>query len=129
MSDTNKFKILIANQSPIINRKIYSLISPIESISVIGMAENIIEAMAIIKVTKPHAMILDMQQPGNNSIDLLTELQKTNKQIRVIIFTNRVDPYYKYLCLKFGADYFLDKSSEFEQLPEILNSMVREIYE
>lgn len=129
MVDNNKFKILIANQSPIINKKIYSLISPMENISVIGMAENIIEAMAIIEVTKPHAMILDMQQQGSNSIDLLTELQKKNKQIRVIIFTNRIDPYYKYLCLKFGADFFLDKSSEFEQLPEILCGMVKDIYE
>lgn len=129
MSKTNKFKILLANQSPLINGKLYSMISGLNNISVIGMAENNTEAMTIIEVMKPHAIILDTQQTGKNSIDFLSELQNRQHQIKVIVFTNRTDSYYKYLCLKHGADVFLDKSSEFEQLPEILNVMSKEIFE
>ena len=99
MPKTNKFKILIANQSPLINGKLYSMISGINNISVIGMAENNTEAMTIIEVMKPHAIILDTQQTGNNSIDLLNEIQNKHHQIKVIVFTNRTDSYFKFVCL------------------------------
>ena len=35
--------------------------------------------------------------------------------------TNKVSEYYKDMCMQKGADHFIDKSKEFENIPTILN--------
>jgi len=39
------------------------------------------------------------------------------------MFTNRENEYYKDLCKKIGADFFVDKSKGYEQLPGIIASL------
>ena len=39
----------------------------------------------------------------------------------VIILTNDALPEYRKICDDFGADYFFDKSSEFEKIVDVIN--------
>src|SRR6266853_1988886 len=41
----------------------------------------------------------------------------------ILICTNYPYPQYRDECIAAGADYFLDKSSEFEKIPEILRGL------
>jgi hypothetical protein len=38
------------------------------------------------------------------------------------MITNHADEYYRIQCKKLGAKYFLDKSSEFGLVPEIISN-------
>ena len=44
----------------------------------------------------------------------------------VIIFTNYPYPQYRKKCMEAGADFFFDKSMEFEKIPEVLGQLVLE---
>jgi DNA-binding NarL/FixJ family response regulator len=41
----------------------------------------------------------------------------------VIILTNYPYPGYRQRCLNAGADFFLDKSTEFDQIPKLLERL------
>ncbi|HQW23997.1 MAG TPA: response regulator, partial [Bacteroidia bacterium] len=71
----------------------------------------------------PDVIILDIKIPGKSGVEVLPEL-KTKSYAKVIMLTNYSDAYYKNLCMKLGAEYFLDKSNEFEKINEILMSIV-----
>lgn len=42
----------------------------------------------------------------------------------VIVLTNDVLPEYKKICDEFGADYFFDKSTEFEKTSALINKTI-----
>jgi len=42
---------------------------------------------------------------------------------RVIVLTNYPYPGYRQKCLQAGADFFLDKSAEFDQIPALFERL------
>ena len=118
--NAKKLKLLIVDDSVIIGSRLRALLMPFENISIIGHAENFKEASAIIDTMHPDVILLDIEMPDKSGIDLLTEIRLMHSQAKVIMCTNYVNPYSKNLCLQLGADYFLDKSNEFEKIPSLL---------
>ncbi len=115
-----KLKLLIVDDSVIVGKRLRNLLSPFENISIVGHAENFKEASIILQSMQPDVILLDIEMPGKSGIDLLTEIRLMHSHAKVIMCTNYVNPYSKNLCLQLGADYFLDKSNEFEQIPSLL---------
>lgn len=70
---------------------------------------------------QPDIILLDIHLPDKSGIDLLKIVKTDFSTIKVLMVTNKVSPYYKELCMDLGADYFIDKSKEFENIPQILD--------
>lgn len=113
-------KLLIVDDSVTVGIRLRTLLSPSKNVSIIGHAENYKEASIIIDTMKPDVILLDIQMPGKNGIDLLTELKLKQTNAKIIMCTNDDDPFSKNLCNQLGADFFLDKSTEFQEIPMIL---------
>jgi DNA-binding NarL/FixJ family response regulator len=63
--------------------------------------------------------------PGGSGLDVLRDIRTDHPHICVLMCTNYPDPQYREECLGAGADYFLDKSAEFEKIPAILRQLIR----
>ncbi len=63
----------------------------------------------------PDVVILDLQLPDMNGIEVLKTIRHEHPNTRFIIFTNHTAPQIRSNCLKEGADGFYDKSTEFEK--------------
>jgi len=113
--------VLIVEDSLLIAKKMKLLLAPLEFIDLTGIAKNYDEAVSILEVIVPDVIILDIQMPGKSGIELLTEVKLKHLKSRVIVFTNHSDPYFRNLCNQLGADFFLDKSTEFEKIPVLLD--------
>lgn len=59
-----------------------------------------------------------IQMPEGSGFDALKHIKQNSDAPIVIVLTNH--PEFRQSCLDAGADYFLDKSIEFEQIPDIL---------
>ncbi len=118
-------KVLIVDDSMIIRERLQAMLREVEHVEITGHAESYKEAMAAISTTFPDIVILDITMPGKNGIDLLLEIKTMMRPTVVIMLSNYADSYYRSLCEKMGADYFFDKSTEFEKVAEVLNSLVQ----
>ena len=118
-------KLLIIDDSPILRERLITLISEIEGINVVGKAETVPGAIESIRKLKPDVIILDIRMPGGSGLDVLRSAKKDKPATVVIIFTNYPYPQYRKKCMDLGADFFFDKSSEFEKIPEFLEQLVR----
>ncbi len=116
-------KILIVEDSLLIVKRLWTLLSDMEGVSTIAHAKDANEAILLAMELNPDVIILDIKIPGKSGVEVLPEL-KTKSYAKVIMLTNYSDAYYKNLCMKLGAEYFLDKSNEFEKINEILMSIV-----
>ncbi len=109
-------RLFIADDSEILRVRLVDMLSEIEGIEIIGQAQNSLDAMELIEKLNPHVVILDIRMPQENGIKVLKAIKKNNHHLKVIIFTNYPYPQYRKRCMDLGADFFFDKSTEFEKL-------------
>ena len=77
------------------------------------------EALRLFYAERPDLLILDILMPGGSGIDVLENIKQDGAGPMVIILTNYPYPVFREKCLQAGADFFLDKSTEFDQIPEL----------
>ena len=116
-------KIIIADDSSLLRDRIKSLLSSMKNVFVVGEADNGVEALKLIKDEKPDLAILDIRMPEMNGIEVLKKIRKEKMKTKVCIFTNYPYPQYKKKCLEAGADYFLSKTEEFEDIKLIISAL------
>ncbi len=109
-------RLFIADDSEILRTRLIDMLSEIEGLEIIGQAQNSFDAIQLIQKLNPHVVILDIRMPQVNGIKVLKAIKKNNHHLKVIIFTNYPYPQYRKRCLDLGADFFFDKSTEFEKL-------------
>ena len=96
------------------------MLSEIRGIEVIGEAKDGLEAINSILELKPDVVILDLRMPWRDGLDVLRDIKKSDPAPMVIILTNYPYPQYRRRCMEEGAEYFFDKSGEFEKVTEVL---------
>lgn len=116
--------LLLVDDSPLITERLQTMLRGLKSIRSIDCARDYPEASQLLMNTPFDIVLLDINLPGKSGIDLLQHIKANYPKIIVIMLTNRSEAYYRAICKKWGADYFMDKSSEFEEVPLILSSLL-----
>jgi DNA-binding NarL/FixJ family response regulator len=111
--------VFIADDSSIVREHLVTMLEELAGIEIVGQAENVAEAINAISKLQPDAVILDILMPGGNGIEVLENIKQAGAGPLVIILTNYPYLVYRQKCMQAGADFFLDKSSEFDQIPEL----------
>ena len=119
-------KVLIADDSVLLRERLTAMISELPGIQVIGQAENAQNAINSIRILKPDVTILDIRMPGGNGFEVLENIKKDKWHPLMIVLTSYPYPQYKKKCLDSGADYFFDKSTEFQKVIEVLKKFIKE---
>jgi DNA-binding NarL/FixJ family response regulator len=117
-------KIFIVDDSMPIVVRLTNILSENENLKIVGLANNATIAVEYILKSSPDVVILDIHMPDGNGIDILKQIKKERPSIVVLMLTNYTESDYKKICKKEGADYFLDKSIEFEKVLEICNKLL-----
>ncbi|MCB0171262.1 MAG: response regulator transcription factor [Anaerolineae bacterium] len=112
-------KVFIADDSLIVREHLVTMLDELAGIEIVGQAENVAKAISAIRDLQPDVVILDIRMPGGSGIDVLRNIKQDEVTPMVIILTNYPYPGYRRKCLEAGADYFLDKSTEFDQIPTL----------
>lgn len=87
-------------------------------------AANLAEARRLLEQRTPGAVVLDLHLCSENGLDLLKDLKSVHPNLLVIVLTNAGTDHHRRSCIELGADYFFDKSRQFEA---VLNVLEREI--
>ncbi len=122
---SHKIKVFIADDSLIVREHLVTMLDELAGIEIVGQAENVAEAISGIQILQPDVLILDIRMPGGTGIDVLQTIKQGEVAPMVIILTNYPYPGYRQKCLQAGADFFLDKSTEFDQIPELFERFKR----
>jgi DNA-binding NarL/FixJ family response regulator len=117
-------KIVIADDSSLLRDRIKSLLNGLKEKLVLYEAENGLEALKLIKDEKPDLAILDIRMPEMNGIEVLKKIRELKMKTKVCILSNYAYPIYKKKCLEAGADYFLSKTEEFEDIKIVITDML-----
>lgn len=117
-------QLLIVDDSDLILYRLKNLLEGLPGLAEIDTASSYTEALERLSVpVAPDIVLLDINLPAHNGIDLLRHVRRHHPEMIVIMLSNQAGKFYRDLCRHLGAAFFIDKSTEFELIPTILSSL------
>jgi CheY-like chemotaxis protein len=115
--------ILIVDDSEIVVQRLQIMLKGLErNGDTIWHAGDYPEALRLLAESRPDIVLLDIHLPVKSGIELLQYIKINYPATIVIMLTNESGDYYRKICKNLGAAYFIDKSKEFEWVPDIISS-------
>jgi DNA-binding NarL/FixJ family response regulator len=118
-----KIKVLVADDHTIVRKGICSLLRGENDITVVGEAKDGREVMEKVGPLMPDVILLDVNMPLLNGIEVTRNLSKEFSTIGIIILTMYSDEEYVHEALLAGATGFLVKDT----IPQDLCSAIRSV--
>ena len=112
--------VFLVEDSPAIRARLAETIRGIEGAELVGEASKVAEAILGIRSTQPRAVILDLQLEDGSGLDVLKALRPASPAPHVAVLTNYATDQHCRAYLDAGAEFFLDKSSDFPRIREIV---------
>ena len=119
-------KLLIVEDNPVMRDTIHRILKREFPMLNINEAANGGEALIQIHHHLPDLILMDIQMPGENGLQLTRKLKDLYPQTIIIVITNYDLPEYREAAMKSGADSFILKSSLKKQLSSIMKSKLAE---
>jgi DNA-binding NarL/FixJ family response regulator len=116
-------KVFIVEDSPVIRERLVEMVETANGHSVVGQAWNFEDAVAGIARTRPDVAIFDIKLAHGNGIEALAEAKRRLPGLLSIVMSNYATPQHRKASADAGAEYFLDKSADFERIPAILSTL------
>ena len=91
----------------------------------VTVAEDAATARALLKVTEPDLMVLDVTMQGENGLSLTTALRNEGKQTPILLLTARGAPDDRIEGFEAGADDYLPKPFDPRELELRLRALLR----
>ena len=121
-------RVVIIEDSALIRVRLAEALGEIPGLQIAGEAETETDALALLRRGDWDAAILDLQLRQGTGLGVLKALPRSNRPAgaKVIVFTNYSFPQYRARSLALDADFFFDKSRDFERVGEVLSTLAAE---
>jgi DNA-binding NarL/FixJ family response regulator len=108
-------KVFLVDDSAPIRQRVAAMLA-VSEIQIVGAAANPEQSIVGILATQPDVVVLDVQLEGGTGLEVLQAVRRADPDIAFVVLSNNASPAYRKRYLGEGAERFLDKSTEFEQL-------------
>jgi DNA-binding NarL/FixJ family response regulator len=115
-----RVKVLVADNSALVRERLVALVSEVETIDLVGQAGDAGETLGCVDRFSPDVVILDSRTIDRNGLQVLKEIKAGKAAPVVIVLSTDPYPQYREMCRQLGADFFLDKDTEFDRVNKVL---------
>lgn len=109
-------RVFIVDDHAILRRGIRDILTDGDGIEVVGEAQDYNELRGKMRTVAIDVLLLDVNLPGKNGIDILKALREENPRLKVLMLSMYPEDQYAVRALKAGAYGYLNKASAPEQL-------------
>lgn len=120
----NGMKVLLADDSRLILERLTEMLNMYRKVEIIGSAKNGSDALNSLRTLNPDLAIVDLKMPGLSGLEVLHEIRKENKKVKIIILTFYSSDYYRNIAIQAGADYFFNKVDDFDEVSMVVAGML-----
>jgi len=117
-------KILIADDHPIVREGMKQIIAKAADMTIGGEALNGQEALDRIEVEEFDAVVLDINMPGRDGLEILKDIRRSRPTLPVLLLSMYSEDQVAVRALKAGASGFLNKESAPRELVHALRKII-----
>ncbi len=121
--------LLIIDDHPLVAGGIEMMIRGVENIAIKGIAKNGADALSFLEKIKPEIILLDINLPDTDGLQLCKKIRVTNLYSKIIALTSANDASIIIQLLQTGANgYLLKNMDQYELIEAIDKVMQGDIY-
>ena len=117
--------VAIADDQPLVRSGLRMILEGEPDMEIVGEAADGAEAVALVKASRPDVLLLDVQMPGVDGLDAMTQLAGTATATRVLMLTTFDLDEYVYRAMRAGASGFLLKDMPGEDIAVAVRQAAR----
>jgi two-component system, OmpR family, response regulator len=114
-------RILLVEDSRVLAERLREALDTLENVQVVATAVDESAAVAAALEMHPDVIILDLQLKEGTGFGVLQRLGSVRPI--VIVYTNYMLPEYQRLATSLGVEHFLNKSMDYERLPQLIQEI------
>lgn len=120
----NKTRVMIADDHSLIREGLRQLLEFDGSIEVVGEVSNGVECLEKLDYYNPEVLLLDINMPEKNGIEVLRQMKTENSLVKVLILTVHNELEYLMEAVDIGVDGYILKDSESAELKKAIKALV-----
>jgi len=124
----NRIQILIVDDHPLFRRGIRGSLENESDLIVVGEATDGITAVQMVDQLVPDIVLLDVNLPQMNGLEVTRVIKRRHPQTGVIILTMREDDEQLFHAIRVGAAAYATKDVEVEELLRLIRRVARGEY-
>lgn len=117
-------KVMLADDHILMREGIRQLLEFDGSIEVIAEANDGEECIEKLQIAKPQILLLDINMPKKNGIEVLEDIKKKNIDVKVLILTVHDEIEYLLKAVDIGVNGYILKDSESSELKKAINVII-----
>lgn len=118
-----KINVMIVDDHSLIREGLKQLLEFDGTIKVVGEVSNGIECLEKITICNPDVLLLDINMPEMNGIEVLKKMKEDGTQIKVLILTVHNEMDYLMKAVDIGVDGYILKDSESSELKKAIRAV------
>ena len=126
---SEEINIVIADDHAIVRRGLRQLLEGVDGFAVVAEAEDVDSARRYLRGHHPQVLVLDLNMPGESSIDAIPKLREEFPDTQIVVLTMQNEPAYARSALSAGVlGYVLKESADAELVQAIRAAVAGEHY-
>jgi len=115
-------RVVVIEDDPMVQEINRSFIERVSPFQVVGVANNGVEGVEMVRELQPDLVIIDVFMPVQDGIKTLTQLRAGKETVDVIVITAANDKQTIQTMLRYGAMDFIIKPFQFERIRQALEN-------
>ena len=115
---------MIVDNHSMVREGLIKLLEYDGDIKVIGQANDGIECLELLKKIVPQVLLLDIDMPKMNGLEVLEKIRENKIEVKVIILTVHNEIEYLLKAVNIGIDGYMLKDSESAELKKAIFSVI-----
>lgn len=117
-------RILIVSGEPIVRRGLAAVVAEDAGLEVCGEADGPAEALAQMRQSSPHVVVLDISLKHGCGIDLIERVRAKHKNLRVLALSNHDESLYAERAMRAGAVGYVSRCDRVETILDALRRVL-----
>ena len=125
LEKTGTTRVVLADDHDIVRQGLKRLLDRVPEIEVVGEASDGLEALNSVKALAPDVLLLDIEMPVMDGIEVARRLREANIDVRILILSAYDDREYIHALLEIGVSGYLVKGDAPGKIVEAVRGVAR----
>ncbi len=117
------YRVLIVDDHSLIRSAMAMMLSG-QNFKVVGEAKDGVEAVQMARECAVDLIILDISMPGLDGLEVISRIRASGVVSRILVLTSLPALFYSQRCMKAGADGFVTKSQDLNELLRAIKAIM-----
>lgn len=125
MTVPNKLEIVIVDDHPVFLEGLITMLSLEDDIVIVGQASDGVQALAAVHQLKPNIVILDINLPTLNGLQVARQIRAMRADVRIVVLTGHHEREQMIHALRAGANAYCSKDMSVEMIVQVIRDVAR----